>query len=433
MSRPVGCLTRWLACAFLGLAPMIATSTVAGADLGAQQVEELRTATELLQSGRLEEAEGRLRAILSQGQEPEALDLLGVVLARSNRPQEAEEVLLTSVRIAPDRMAPHQNLALLYLRVGADDRAIDHLRKAAELGPLDRNLASRLAQAELDAGHFQAAEAQLQHLVDAHESVHARLQLARLQAQQRRHGEALTVLRQALAAAPSSEDLLALYSRTALASRNPAWAIRPLQALVRMVPEEPDYPYLLGVAHMQVGQLEDAAEVLAAAVEQRPDHLLSFVALGLTLNRSKQYERAIEALQRAVLLAPENVEALAALAEAYVGSNRDELAEQFAHRALALDPGNAGAQWSLGMTHMRAGRFAEARDAFQASADREPESAKTHYQLSLALARLGEHDKSKHHLELYRQAQRDAERHLLELRGMPAEPNIRETDPKDRE
>lgn len=433
MSGHLRFLALGFGCALWGLASMMAAPTTAATDSGAQHAEELQGAAGLIRSGRLAEAEERLRAILSQDREPEALDLLGVVLARTDRPREAEEVLQTSVRIAPDRLAPHQNLALLYLRVGAEDRAIGHLRRAAELGRLDRNLASRLAQAELAAGHVQAAETQLQDLVETHGSVNAHLQLARLQAQQGRHGEALTVLRQALEVAPSSEDLLALYARTALASRNPALTIRPLQALIRMVPEDPEYPYLLGVAHMQVGQLEDAAEILSRAVTQRPDHQLSFVALGLTLNRSKQYEPAIEALQRAVLLAPENVEAQAALAEAYVGSNRDELAEQFARRALGLDPDNAGAQWSLGMTHMRAGRFAEARDAFQASADREPGSAKTHYQLSLALARLGEHEKSKHHLELYRRAQRDAERHLLELRGMPVEHSVRETDPKDRE
>ena len=433
-------LIPWSVCALLGSAPLPVE-----ADLSGGLAEDLQAASELIRSSRLTEAEARLRAILGQSQEPEALDLLGVVLARTDRPREAEEALQTSVRIAPDRMAPHQNLALLYFRVGAEDRAITHLRRAAELGRLDRNLAARLAQAELAAGNLQAAEAQLQLLSDAHGSVNAQLQLARLQAQQGRHTDALALLRRALAVAPSSEDLLALYARTALASRNPAWTIRPLQALIRMVPEEPDYPYLLGVAHMQVGQLEEAAEVLSAAVDQRPDHLLSFVALGLTLNRSKQYDQAVEALRRAVLLAPENTEALAALAEAYVGSNRDELAEQFAQRALDLDPGNPVAEWSLGMVHMRAGRFAEARDAFQASADREPGSAKTHYQLSLALARLGEQEKSKQHLELYRRAQREAEQHLLELRGMATEPtdeidptgeidptDTDNTDPRDR-
>ncbi len=395
------------------------------------QAGELQEASRLIREGHLADAERRLREILSQGRRPEALDLLGVVLARTNRVQEAEEVLQASLGMAADRIAPHQNLALLYLRTGADDRALHHLRRAAELGKLDRNLASHLARAELAAGRADAAEIQLRELAETHGSVNAMLQLARIQVQRGDHEGALATLREALGVAPNAEDLLALYARTSLASRNPAWSIRPLQALVRMVPEDPDYPYLLGVARMQVGQLEEAAAVLSAAVDQRPDHLLSFVALGLTLNRSKQYARAIKVLERAELLAPQNVEVLSALAEAYVGSNLDQRAEQTAARALGLDPHNAVAKWSLGMVRMRQGRFAEARDAFEASAEREPGSAKTHYQLSLALARLGEHERSQHHLELYRKAQRDAERNLLELQGVPTEPPLEATSSDD--
>ena len=119
---------------------------------------------------------------------------------------------------------------------------------------------------------------------------------------------------------------------------------------------------------------------------------------------------------------PQSIQAAAALAETMIGLDRKDRAAELAERVLAVESGHPVANLALGMVRMTEGRFAEAKAALQRSVDTSP-SAKAHYQLSLALARLGEKEASKKHIELYQQALQASQAELLELRGMPSKPD----------
>ncbi len=234
---------------------------------------------------------------------------------------------------------------------------------------------------------------------------------------------ALASLREALALAPNSEEALAAYARVCLGTKAPVPAILALEPLARMHPAVPEYPYLLGVARLQVGDMATAGEDLLRAVDLAPDRPLPRIALGLALNQQKRYAEAKQALEETLRLAPDGPEALAALAEAEEALGETAEAERHARRALELGGGEAAAHHALGMVRMREERYPEARDAFLAALDADATSAKTHYQLSLAYARLGDDAASRRHLELYRQAQAEAAERLAELHartGVPA-------------
>lgn len=302
----------------------------------------------------------------------------------------------------------------------AEDQAamVDRLREMARQGPLPRELALKLAEVELAAGNPEAAAAQLADAGERFDSVRALMRLAEIRARGGDPRAALEVLGRALALAPNSEEALAAYARLSLAARAPVGAVHTLEPLVRMHPTVAEYPYLLGVARMQVGDMARAVEVLEAAVELAPGRALPRVALGLGLNNLKRYEEARQALAEGLRLEPGSLEAIAALAEAEEGLGQLEEAERHARRVLEQDADHANANLVAGMVLMKRERYEEARDALLAAVASDPDLAKAHYQLSLAYTRLGDRESSRHHLDLYRRALEEREALLTELRGL---------------
>ncbi len=395
-------LTCALSMALLGALPPVAPAS-------------LESIAALLDAGQLGRAESELRAVLAHGDDPIARDLLGVVLSRQKRAAEAEREFRRAIAAAPDSAPPRQHLARLLLIQEREAEAAAELRVAARLGPLERDLGLRLAAIELAAGDATAAERQLRAVAQEYESVRARLELARLETRRGDHDEALVTLRQALDLAPNSEAVLRAHAEVSLMAGAPIAAVWTLEPLSRMHPEVVEYPYLLGVARLKVGDAAGAAEALERALELDPERALTLIALGLAYNNQKRFEEAEKHLVDSLRLEPENPEAMAALAQAEEGLGELQPAERHALRALDRVPDHPLAHLVVGMVRMKQGRYAEARDALLRTVAANPGSVKAHYQLSLAYARLGDVESSGRHLELYREALTEMEEALVEL------------------
>ena len=316
---------------------------------------------------------------------------------------------------APDLKAI-QRRARQYLADSRESDAVAELRRAAKIGPLDRDLALRLASVEQAAGNRALAERQLRSAAQRYKSVQALLQLARLQSGQGDAAGALESLSRARTLAPNAEDVLSASAQVALAVRAPLPAIMALEPLTRMCPTVAQNPYLLGVALLQAGDMVGAVEPLQQAQRLEPNRVLTLVALGFALNGRKMYAEAKPGLLRALELEPENVEAVAALAEAEDGLGELPEAESHAERALAKAGGHATANLVVGMVRMKQERYAEARAAFERAIAGDPASPKAYYQLSLAYARLGDEAGALRQVELYQRKLREVDERVNQLR-----------------
>lgn len=343
---------------------------------------ELQAILAKVEAGRLDVAESELRNLLQRTGSPAAQDLL----------------------------------CRLLLRQGRTDEALSELRSAAKAGPLERDLALWLADAELARGNDVAAEVQWLSVTERYPSVRALLAMARLQARKGRTREAAATVERAVKIAPNSEDVLAARAKVSLNLQAPVVAIGALEALIRMHPKVAEYSYLLGVARLEIGEMSGSIEAFRQSLELDPERPLTLVALGTTLSTQKHYAEAKEVLRRGLRLDPESVEALAALAEAEEGLGEYEAAEEHARQALARDDSHVRALVALGLVRMAQSRYEEARDFFLRAVQKEPKLSTAHYQLSLAYARLGDRETSKKHLELYRQARKERDERLVELR-----------------
>ncbi len=381
-------------------------------------VSDLRAIAEMVEKGELVPAEQRLRRILAHGAGPAARDLLGVVLVNQGRLDEAERQFRQALAVNPALLDPRQHLARLYLTQNREAAAVAELRRAAAQGPLDRDLALRLASVERSAGHPGLAERQLRSVADRFQSARALLELARLQSGEKHSAGALESLRRARLIAPNSEDVLRASAEASLAAHAPLPAIRTLESLTRMCPTVGHYHYLQGIALMQAGDAAAAVEPLREAERLEPDQPLALVALGTALDDRSLYAEAKPYLLRSLDLDPESVEAVATLAEAEEGLGELREAEAHAQRALARASAHATANLVLGMVLMKHERYAEARDALVKAATADPASAKAQYQLSLAYARLNDETSARKHLELYRQKVKETEERVKEVRAL---------------
>jgi tetratricopeptide (TPR) repeat protein len=377
---------------------------------------DLRAIARMVEKDQLAPAEQQLRRILTAGGPPPARELLGVVLIKQGRLQDAERELQKAVAQDPNLAGARQHLARLYLEQKREEEAIVELRRAALRAPLERDLALKLAEVELARSNPALAERQLRSAAERG-SVRALLLLARLQSSQKDGPGALETLQRALALAPNSEEALSAMSQVSLAAHAPVPAILALEPLSRMCPTVGQYHYLLGVALMQAGDVPAAVEPLQKADELEPNHPLTLVALGLALNSRKLYSEAKPALLRALGLEPENVEAAALLAEAEEGLDDLPAAEASAERALRKDGGHGRANLALGMVRMKQQRYQEARDHFEKAVAGEPGSPKVYYQLSLALARLHDEAGAQRLVGLYQQKLKEAEQQVERLRA----------------
>jgi tetratricopeptide (TPR) repeat protein len=377
---------------------------------------DLKAIAALVAKGQLGAAERQLRQILAQGNDANARALLGVVLSRQGKAEEAEGQLRQALAANPALGQARQQLARLYLAQNRESEAVVELRRAAQQEALERDLALKLASVEQAAGNPALAERQLRSAAERFRSVQALVQLARLQSSQKDASGALESLQRARAIAPNSEDVLSVTAQVALGARAPVPAILALEPLTRMCPTVGQYPYLLGVALMQAGDMVAAVEPLQKAERLEPDRALTLIALGLALNGRKLYAESKPNLGRALEREPDNVEALAALAEAEDGLGELANAEAHATRAVQKVSTHATGNLVLGMVRMKQERYEEAREALERAAASDPASPKAHYQLSLAYARLGDTANARHEVELYQQKLKEIEQRVAELR-----------------
>jgi tetratricopeptide (TPR) repeat protein len=397
---------------------VVAVMVVLPTSAAAQEppLPELEAVVALLESGRLERAESELRRVLAYSESAAARDLLGVALSGQGRFEEAEQQFSRATQLAPDLLPAREHLGRLLLQQGRAEQALNELRAAARLGPLERDLTLWLADVELSQGNDSQAEVQLRSLAERFQSVRALLELARLHARRGQSQRSAEAVQRALDIAPNSEEVLTARARVSLSVQAPVLAIEALRALTRMHPTVAEHTSLLGVALLQIGELDGAIEALQRSLELEPNRPRTLIALGSTFSSQKRFEEAKAMLRRSLQLDPENTEALAVLAEAEEGLGQVELAEEHAANVLAREPDHVRALVAIGLIRMAQERYEEARDLFLRAVTKEPNLPKGHYQLSLAFARLGDRERSRKHLELYRTAKRENDDRLVELR-----------------
>lgn len=202
----------------------------------------------------------------------------------------------------------HQQLARLHLARGHGELAAAELRTAADLGALDLDLGLKLAELEVAAGDATAARHTLQRLTTTHPSPRALVKLAEL-TWPTGPPKTLSILLQALALAPNSEEILGHAANAYLAADQPEKALETLEPLMKLSPDVVVYVRLLAEAYTKLGRLDEAAATLRQAIALEPSSMRSRIHLAGVLLHGKHFDEAEAVLHGILAIDPERPEA----------------------------------------------------------------------------------------------------------------------------
>lgn len=249
---------------------------------------------------------------LSVGKNPKSGGLQawrGLALAQAGRTNDAVAANLASIRLAPNRFPPYQNLVQIHLQAGETDKALKLLRRAEGVKATDAEFQLSLAElflrmekmgalgrAETEPSVVAALEKvwksnpshplMLQRFADAH-LAHGRTSLATM------------ALRRILDQYPQfpgvRERLVALY----LQSENRAGALALLEEVQLKNPGDPQTYLFLGSLAHDLKEFDKAGEYYERALNLQPDFEPLYYDLAATFLMRERADDALRILEKA--------------------------------------------------------------------------------------------------------------------------------------
>ena len=302
----------------------------------------------LINAGDLGAAEARCREAL--GRYPGDINmqaLLGALLVKMDRRDEAEATLRAVVAAAPSFAKPAEDLGFLLLQVGRPADALPFLERATRLDPALERAWFTLGKALALLGRGTEADVAFEKCFER--SPERRLMA--LAAEHQKEGR--------------FDEAERLYRR-----------------VLRDNPRNVDALRLLALIAIKADKADDAELLLQQAIGIAPDFLLAILDLGRLCKEQDRFGEALECFERAIALEPAQVQShfLRAATLARASFTHEAIAAY--RQCLALRPGHAGALLGLGHVLNAIGDNDGAIAAYDACIQATPESGETYWSLA---------------------------------------------------
>jgi tetratricopeptide (TPR) repeat protein len=298
-------------------------------------------------AGDLDESERTLRrAVAIYQRDPNILCLLGEVVLRQRRPQEARRWFLRTLELFPGYPRALEGAGKTLLAEKKPKRAVDYLRRAAAALPDRVSTHLALGRALAQSGQGPEAKAAIDRALalDPDRAVAADAAEA---LEEGRVQEAEKALREQLAKQPDDPLALRLLSRVAMESGRRAAAIRLLE---RCVEHAPDFILAhndLADLYMKEDRFADALASVERALDLDPELAHSWVFKANVLSRAQRHDEAIEAYDRALALSPGHSGAMAGKGHVLKTVGRTDEAIDVFRACIRAHPGFGEPWWSL--------------------------------------------------------------------------------------
>jgi len=310
------------------------------------------------QAGRLKDAEGLYRAVLTRDKNnANALNLLGVIAAHRGKNDIAREFYGRAIKAAPHNADIHFNLGILLAVLGDGNGALSAYDRAIALRPdfVDAHLNRGVSLRGL--GYADAAIAAFRKTVEiAPYDARGYANLGRTLAEMQRLGEAEENLRRAIALNPTDS-----YSCFGLAKvLADAGLISEGVALMRRTVAQHPSPEAysdLGDLLKRANDIPGAVVAHRVAMEARPDDPLILYNFGATLYAARRNDEAQVTFERAIELSPRFTKAYIGLAKVLEYRRRFSDAVGILEKALSFDPESPELLFKLALCDLSEGNF----------------------------------------------------------------------------
>ncbi len=302
----------------------------------------------LIQSGDLGAAEARCRAALERyPRDVNMQALLGALLIKLERPEEAERLLREVIAAAPTFAKPHEDLGYLLLQAKRPADALPLLERATHLDPsLDRAWFS-LGKAFALLGDGKQADAAFERSF----ALSPERRLMALAAEHHREGRI--------------EEAERLYRR-----------------VLRDNPKNVDALRLLAQIAARTDHADQAETLLERAIALAPDYQMAIVDLGRVYKDQDRFAEALERFDRAIALDPGAPQPHYLRAATLARASFTYDAIDAYRQCLALRPSHSGALVGLGHVLKAVGDYDGAVESYHACIKNAPDSGETHWSLA---------------------------------------------------
>jgi len=358
------------------------------------------------------EAERLCREILAtRGEYLDALNLLGIIAAQTQRTEEAAALLGRAVAANPGDAAAHSNYGNVLRGLKRFAEALDSYARALEIKPdyaeAHNNRGNTLRELERFGEALQSYSRALEIKPDYAEACNNRgvtlQELGRFEealqsftralkikpdyaGAHNNHGVALQELKRFEEALQSFARALQVNPDYAEAHSNRGNTLRglkrfaeALQSYARALKIKPDYAEAhnnRGVTLQELKRLEEALDSYAQALKLKPDYAEAYNNRGVTLQELKRFEEALDSYARALKIKPDYAEA---------HNNRGNTLRELKRFEEALDSfgpaikaDHAEAHNNRGVTLQELKRFEEALDSYARALKIKPDYAEAH-------------------------------------------------------
>ena len=273
--------------------------------------------------------------------------LLGAVLIKRRRLDEAEQVLKQTIALAPTFAKAHEDLGYVLLEQERYEEAVEVLQKAARLDPKLDAARFNLGKALASTGRGKEADAAFEASFELSPE-RKKLALAAKHHQEGRIEDAEQLYRQVLNNNPRNVDALRMLAMVAATAK----------------------------------RYDDAERLLRKAVGIAPDFLTAVVDLGRVLKEQDRFEEAIDCFKNAIAINPNNPHTHFLLASAYSPAALNHEAAREYRRALDLAPEHPGALLGLGNALKTIGKQDEAIKAYRDCIRVRPDNGEIYWSLA---------------------------------------------------
>jgi tetratricopeptide (TPR) repeat protein len=380
-----------------------------------QQVETL------VQQGRLEEAETKMREELQRNPSVDGYNLLGIIESDKQDYPNALAAFQQALQLSPNATKTHNNLGNIYVAQKRLDLAEKEFRTVLRLDPGNRDGNYNLGVLLLAKGsaaeaipHFERVRPA--NLATTFNLIHAYLQSKRttealrlatelseqnksniqvhfslgvLLASEKQYKPAQIELQKADALEPGTFEILYNLGQAFLRNGEYPEAELALTRALKLKPESPETLYLLAQVCANESRPLDALDLLLRAHKIAPENTdIIFLMAQVSISQN-YFEDAIPLLESGLAIAPQRSDLLAALGQSYLMSDKVDKAIEVFKKLIEVEP-SARSYAFLGLAYRRLGRFDEAKQQFQEGLKLDPHDSSCLFNLGFIAERQGD-------------------------------------------
>lgn len=365
----------------------------------------------LINSGQVEHAKSKCRAYLDNHPDDiNVLGLLGAILLKLGHPADAKPILEKTIRLEPNFAKPHEDLGMLFLHEGENEKALGYFQEAIRLDGSQADAYSGLAKALARLGDNEGAEEAQQKYLKLSPVAQALEQANKLLAAGQ-SDRAEKICNDLSKQHPNNIKVLRLLARMASDDGRHLIAEGLLKRIVKLAASDYRCYLDLGLYLGEQGRYPEAVEVLEKAVALEPGVISNQQRLGDFLAIIGRSADALSVYETALKLDSDYPPALVGRGHMLRILGRKDEAVKSYESGIAIRPGFGDAWWSL--ASLRNYRFSEDQfDQMRTQLESTGDDVNSNISFHFALARAYEADQdfegAWQHYELGNSAKRSA-------------------------